>query len=518
MGDVYSGAWAFPEANNCCFKSLQYPIPASAAIMAQYSVLTGDPWAREIARRQVTLWTYDMHETGVIEDLIDGGIFVAAIWFNCGHTWPFRSLLEHASWQPELCGASRENHVMRTSSVVTHVCYEKGKVEYRTFDALGPTEDVLRLAFAPKSVSADGKPLEKLADLSRNGYIQKTLPNGDCIVTIRHEGCKNIAVEGDDPQQVLEDDRLRYEGDWTVENSAKASGGKLHAAEKAGAAVSFEFEGNQFRLIGRADIDGGKADVYLDGAKQLCGIDFWCPRTRDRQVLYYKNGLAQGKHTVKIVALGEHNPYAKAAKVLIDAVQTSAAQGESGLGEATGPSDPQRVIFGYIKREDYVDSQGNAWRPGLEYVIRFAPLADLVPLSWWTEPKAQEIAGTKDAELYRYGVHGKNFTTYFTVDPTKTYYARVKLCQTDAPSAPGKLATTIAIQGETVAEDVDIAATAGGQGKAVDLVFNDLKPKNGVIAIRFSNRFGGEAMVQAIEVAPGKSDPGAKPVKAEVPK
>ena len=37
------------------------------------------------------LWTYDMHETGVVEDLIDGGIYVAATWFNCGHTWPFRA-------------------------------------------------------------------------------------------------------------------------------------------------------------------------------------------------------------------------------------------------------------------------------------------------------------------------------------------------------------------------------------------------------------------------------------------
>ena len=48
----------------------------------------------------------------------------------------------------------------------------------------------------------------------------------------------------------------------------------------------------------------------------------------------------------------------------------------------------------------------------------------------------------KDAELYRYGVHGKDFTAYFTVDPKLTYHVRIKLCQADAPSAPGKLATS----------------------------------------------------------------------------
>ena len=72
-----------------------------------------------------------------------------------------------------------------------------------------------------------------------------------------------------------------------------------------GARRELDFTGNQVRLIGRADTSGGKADVYLDGVKQLCGIDFWCPQPRDQQVLCYKNGLAQGKHSLEIVAAGD---------------------------------------------------------------------------------------------------------------------------------------------------------------------------------------------------------------------
>jgi hypothetical protein len=517
MGDVYSGAWAFPEAHNCCGKSLQYPVTATAAVFARYGALANSVWAREIARREVVLWTYDMHETGVIEDLIDGGTYVAATWFNCGHTWPFRALLQHMAWQPELTGASRENHIMQSAAVVSDVRYAKGRIAYRTFDAIAPSEDVLRLAFAPKSVSADGKALPQRDTLSKNGYTVKTLPNGDCIVTIRHDGCRDVVVEGDDPQQTAEDDRLHYEGTWTVEESASASGGRLRVAETAGAGVGFEFEGNQVRLIGRADPSGGRADVYLDGVKQLCGIDFWSPVAHDQQVLCYKNGLAQGKHTLKIVALGTKNPYSKGTRVYIDAVQWSAAQGEAGVGEASGPADSQRVIFGYVKRKDYVDSQGHAWRPAAEYVMRLAPLADLEPIACWTAPKLAEVWKTFDEELYRYGVHGKDFTAYFTVDPRSTYHARIKLCQADSPSAPGKLATSIDIQGKTAAADVDIAATAGGLGKAVDLVFNDIKPQHGVVAIRFSNRFAGEAMVQAIEIGPGRGQPGAKPVAVSIP-
>jgi hypothetical protein len=517
MGDVYSGAWALPEANNCCLTSLQYPITGIAAAFSQYAALTDDPWAREIARRQATLWTYDMHETGVVEDLILGGTFVAATWFNCGHTWPFRCLLEQMGWQPELLGASRENHLMRSSAVVTDVRYGKGRVAYQTFGAEEPCEDVLRLSFVPTVVADYKATLARRDDLSENGYTVKPLPNGDCIVTIRHDGCSTVIVEGDDPQQVAEEDRLQYEGSWKPADSREASGGKLTVAEAAGASVSHTFEGNQVRLIGHVGPDGGKADVYLDGEKQLCGIDFWCPLARDGQVVCYKNGLAQGKHTLKIVASGTKNPYAKGTQVAIDAVQWSAAQGEAGVGEAGGPTGPQRVIFGYTKRKDYLDSQGNPWRPASEYVVRLRPLADLEPLACWTEPKVNDVVETKDAELYRYGVHGKDFTAYFTVNPTQTFHVRIKLCQGDAPAAPGQLATSIDLQGKTVAADVDIAATAGGRGKPVDLVFSDVQPKNGVIAIRFSNRFGGEAMVQAIEIAPGPSEPGAKPVQVVSP-
>jgi len=64
---------------------------------------------------------------------------------------------------------------------------------------------------------------------------------------------------------------------------------------------------------------------------------------------------------------------------------------------------------------------------------------------------------------------------------------------------------------------VDIAATAGGLGKAVDLVYQDVRPEHGVVAVRFWHRFAGKAMVQAIEVVPGASSPGAQPVQCELP-
>jgi hypothetical protein len=507
-GGVYSGAWAVPESSSCCGKSLQYPIMATAATLARYGVLADDAWAREVARRQILLATYDAHETGVVEDGIDGGAVVAGDWFNLAHPWPLRAVLRAMAWLPEVLGANRENHIVRSTSVAQMVWYGKGDISYYNCDARAPAEDVLRLAFEPRSVSTneDPDPLPRRHDLSQNGFTVKPLPGGDYLVSIRHDGRSWIEIEGDDPQHAARADQLEHKGDWTVFRDGRM-------ASTAVARAALRFEGSQVRLLGLVGPEGGgMADVYIDGVKQPCGIDCWClPHTGEGQI-WYMNGLAQGKHRLEVVALGKKNPRSSGTNIYISGVEWSAAQGGSGFGEGGGPGGPQRVIFGYLGRKDYVDSGGNSWRPATEFTLRVKQSADLVPLAFWSEPRGKDAVGTPDPELYRYGVHGHELTAYFTVLPTETYHARLKFCQREQPAKPGGYATSVEILGREVAHDMDIAATAGGLGRAVDLVFNDIRPQHGVLAIRFWNRFGGEAMIQAIEIGPGTSPAGAKPV------
>ena len=129
---------------------------------ARYAVLADDAWAREIARRETILTTYDAHETGVVEDLINGGANVASGWFNSAHPCPLRMVMEMLAWQPELFGPARENHIMRTTSVVSSVQYGKGRIAYRSYDGLSPSEDVLRLAFAPPRSRPTASPCRDL--------------------------------------------------------------------------------------------------------------------------------------------------------------------------------------------------------------------------------------------------------------------------------------------------------------------------------------------------------------------
>jgi hypothetical protein len=521
-GDVFHGAWAYPESSSCCGRSLWYGPMELAPVYAQYGVAAKDEWALEMARRQMILCTYDPHETGVSEDNIDGGQIVAGDWFKITHPMPLKHCLNAIAWQPEIFGANRENHIVRSTAVVKEVTYGKGKITFSTFDAPSPTVTVLRLAFCPKSVSGIDMMLKPRRDVSANGYMAKDLSGGDWIVTIRHDGAKVIAVRGEDPQEMVPSDQLTYSCTWNEANidirlSDILGGGTIRArvvSQPAGT-TTFSFRGNQVRLIGSVDPNGGLADVYIDDVKQLVGIDCWNPMQRFQQVLYYKNGLANDKHTLKVVVRGAKNPLAKGTNICIEGIQWSAATGDSGFGEGGGPTNAQRVIFGYTERTDYIDSNGYAWRPATEWIVRLGDGADSLT-SWWTKRRRMHIANTPDPELYRYAVGANDFTTYFTVGPG-TYHARLKFCETRDVKPEQRAITTIAINGEQVVSKMDITATAGGVNRAVDLVFNNLQPKHGAIAIRFTGHKGQHAMVQAIEVGPGDGGKGATPVCLKEP-
>jgi len=525
-GDVYSGAWAYPEGSSCCGRSLDNPPPLIALALARYGVLADSAWGRELARRQAILFTYDCHETGGVEDNIDGGQIIAANWFKAAHPGALLNVLGVMAWLPEVLGPNRENHIMRSTSVIDLVQYRKGEVEYWMYDAPTGTVDVLRLAFRPKQVIATGPdgeialPLQP--DTKMNAYSVKELSNGDCIVTIRHDGLVRIVITGDDAQNVAGHTKLTFRGEWilstnldptTVRHGIALIDGDFEKNMKdsaiAGAEMIHTFKGNQGRVVGIVDSYGGLADVYLDGVKQLVGIDCWNPDERHQQVLYHRSGLKDGEHTLKIVVRGEGNPRSRGKNVYVDAMQWSAATGDAGSGEGGGPTDAQRWIFGYTGRDDYVDTQGHAWRPATEFVVRAGHHVDSVAATWWTQRRRLFIADTPDPELYRYGVHAPEFTVNFTVGPG-TYHARLKFAET-RQMEPAKRAVNIHINGKNVVSNMDIVATAGGLNRAVDLVFNNLEPQHGIIDIRLSGSDGGEAIVQAIEVAPGDGGQGTKP-------
>jgi hypothetical protein len=395
--------------------------------------------------------------------------------------------------------------------VVNSITYAKGAVTYSTFDAPSNTIDVLRLSFNPNAITADGQRLRSHRDLKKNGFQIKKLPNGDAIIQIRHDGAKQIVITGKDPQSMVGATGLQYAGAWEKQQ------GTFFTDEKD-ATVTTRFYGNQIRLVGRTDEFGGRAEVFIDGEKQMVPIDFWNPSPRLDQILYYKNGLETTEHTLKVVALGAGNPYSKGSRVYIDAVQFSAENKASHFPTATGSTEPQRMIFGYTKRDDYQNGRGNSWRPGTEVVFRAGQRLDTMIAGWWTNA-ADTVTGATDTELYRYGLHGHDFRVNLTVGPGK-YGLRLLFANARGLDTK-RNCFDISVNGNKVVKKLDVTAMAGGTNKAIDLFFNDIKPNNGVIEIHFEgltydeagSTRSGEAFVQALEIGQGlhrKSQQGAR--------
>jgi hypothetical protein len=424
--------------------------------------------------------TYDSDANGVVKDGIFGQAVATGEWSNLAHPWPLCQVMEALTWAPETLGPKRENHIMRSTSVVNSVVYEKNKITYSTFDAPAETIEVLRLAFEPQTITADGKKIAKLSELRKNGYVVRPLPDGDYIVNIRHDGKTKIEVNGKDD---------------------------LQNETAAGDSMNFKFKGNQARLIGTVAEDGGLAEVWLDGKKQLTLIDCWNPAKREKQLLYYVNGLPNGEHEIKVVPQNKGNLISKGNKIYISSIQYSDAESDRDFGQGGGPTATQRMIFGYPLRTDYIDSKGHSWRPATEWVIRSGYGQDTVQQAWWTKRRSMYIGNTEDQELYRYGAHGKEFWANITVGDG-LYYVKLKFA--DTPLHPflernkegGKIShtLTVKINGKEVISKMNITKEAGGDFLAVDKLIKDIKPQNGAIEVWFIGDDEYGAAVQAMEI------------------
>ncbi len=507
-GDVYSGAWAFPESATCCGTSLSYNQYTAAPTLLRYGILAKDDRILEIGRRMMIMATYDSKENGVVLDGIFGNAVATGEWSNLAHPWPLCQIMEALTWTPELFAPTCENHIIRSSSVVNHVVYNKNRIAYSTFDCPEKTIDILRLAFKPTEITANDKKLDEVAGLFKNGYCIAPLDCGDFLVSIRHDGSKNILVLGQgDLQEEMDDSALTMNGDWKTAKAKSFYQDGISFTEKEDSACSYSFTGNQIRVFGTVNTDGGIADVYVDGQKQLTLIDCWNPEKRDKQLLYSRSGLSNDKHEIKIIAQGKGNLISEGKKVYIDYIQFSNVQGNTNFGQGLGPTATQRMIFGYPYRTDYIDRQGNAWRPATEWVIRSGYGKDTVAESWWTKRRSMYIGNTRDEDIYRYGIQGQEFWANITVGPG-VYYVKMKFAETplhtflERKKDGGRLTHTInvKINGKEVIEKMNIEKEAGGIFKAVDRTISDVRPQNGIIDIHFSGADEYGATIQAIEV------------------
>ena len=192
----YLGAWAIdeqgspPDYNGCCSRAgLASDTSRWAAINAMYYEKTGDLQAREDAFRSLNYATYFADDQGKIACC--GLDYADSYWFDDGYADHIRHYLWAMGAIPEFA-PTRENHLLRSSSVVTHVEYGPRSIEYKTFDA--SASEVLRLEAAPGEVTTGSKRLSISRDPAAEGFTVRELPGGDVAVRISHHTAGHVRV------------------------------------------------------------------------------------------------------------------------------------------------------------------------------------------------------------------------------------------------------------------------------------------------------------------------------------
>ena len=159
-----------------------------AAINALYAEATGDTVAKEKAYRTLNWCTYMCRSNSVV---IEGPAELIAnpdCWFTDGHGDYIRHFMLALGAFPEWA-PRRENHLLRSSSVVQFARYTSDSISYATFDSAAT--EVLRLTAAPTSVWANGVELLERGDLAQPGW---TFDAATGVLRIRHDATTQVQI------------------------------------------------------------------------------------------------------------------------------------------------------------------------------------------------------------------------------------------------------------------------------------------------------------------------------------
>jgi arabinoxylan arabinofuranohydrolase len=149
-----------------------------------------------------------------------------------------------------------------------------------------------------------------------------------------------------------------------------------------------------------------------------------------------------------------------------------------------------RVLAGSTSA--YTDSQGNIWSSDSNYNSGTAYST--------TTTVSNALPAASDMALYQTERYGNPFTYSFNV-PAGSYQVSLKFAETYFTAA-GQRIFNLSINGTQVLTNFDIYASAGAAGKALDRVFNNIAPSNGVITIQFGTASVDNAKVDAIQIIP----------------
>jgi hypothetical protein len=159
------------------------------ALEALLAERTGNPAARRAAIGSLNYATYFARSNGLVSCC--GAQFPQSYWFSDGYGDYLGAFNLAMGALPQLAPHG-EDHLLSSTSVVQRIAYGRSGVSYRTFDP--KSVDVLRLRYRPTQVLAGGRALALRTSTRREGYVLRTLSDGDVVLRIRHIGARTVSV------------------------------------------------------------------------------------------------------------------------------------------------------------------------------------------------------------------------------------------------------------------------------------------------------------------------------------
>lgn len=108
---------------------------------------------------------------------------------------------------------------------------------------------------------------------------------------------------------------------WATERNTQFSGGAARISSVAGETATFTFTGTSVAWVSTVGGGRGIAEVTLDGGTPVL-VDLFSSKPATRQIVFARNGLTDGQHTLTVRVTGDRNPASVGRRVDIDAFVT----------------------------------------------------------------------------------------------------------------------------------------------------------------------------------------------------
>lgn len=158
-----------------------------ASMELHYWEKTGDTTRLQNAIRELNWATYMVNTDGKNYYLRDD------IWLTDGYGDYVRHYIRAMAAAPELA-PSGTDHLLRTSSIVSHIDYRDNEISYTTFD--DTSKEKLRLKHKPAGITVDGNILKEVSNPNTEGYVWQSIgSNGDGVLIVHKTAGKQVRIQ-----------------------------------------------------------------------------------------------------------------------------------------------------------------------------------------------------------------------------------------------------------------------------------------------------------------------------------